>query len=233
MNFTNNSEKLKNVYIESIKKRVFLLLSSFIVVLIPIWFILHDDQYRSSVILITLVIGSISGLLGILFSLKIIKKYYLSYQISIKENEIIITNNTKDKTIYNNKIKKIAENKNGEIIIYFDKNQKEIISKYLNDRAELLNILQNIKSIQLEKNYELLINILPFVFFGIYQLGRINPNKYYYLVTGIGFIITTTIYLIKSALTNYKKISMYINLIFYGYIVFLVSKYMVNLLLSL
>ena len=232
MIFTNNSEKIKNVYIESIIKRIFLLVSSFIIVLIPLWLLLHDAQYRTSVILTTVIFGSISGLLGILFSLKIIKQYYLAYQISIVEDDILVKTNKKEKKIDNNKIKKITKNKKGEIFLYYNKYNKEKISQYINDRDELITILNNKKSIEIEKNYEYIIFTLPFVFFGLYQLVRVFPNKYYYLITGIGFIITTTIYLIKSSLTNYKKISLYFNIIVYGFLIFLVSKTMLKLIVS-
>ena len=215
-------------------RTLLIFLPSIVFVLLLIWIIQYNEPQRNQVIILTLVGAIISGGAGLILGLIKAKRNYLKYELLFNDEELSIQNEKNNENIKFSDINNITEDLYGNILLYSNYTKVLSIPKYISEREEILKKLRErfeiTKEIKKKNTFSYIIKFLPYIFFIAYQVGRFFPNIYYYIITGILFVLSAIVSFLYTFKYYYKSKMFYINIIFYGFILYMVLKNVIHLI---
>jgi hypothetical protein len=160
-------------------------------VLISFYFSLYEYDNRLFVLLPPSLASLLSMPLAVFFAYNRWRKEYLSFNINIENEVITIKIKSSIRKMDINKIRNIYCDKDGNYYIKHSSFLKIMILKYIENRAELENILTNIKPIEQISNRSKIVHYIPsFFFIGIIIIKNFN-NIYLYIIFAFGVIISS------------------------------------------
>jgi len=170
------------------------------------FYILLDFEQKLFVILLTSTASLFSMILYILFIYLNLKNEYLSFNLIIENDIITIKSKSLVKSYNMNQIKNIYRDKNGNYYIkYSHFNKTKILGYYIENIAELENILLNIKPIEKYTDYPEIVHHLPYYFFiGLILVNKLK-NIYLYIIFAFCIIISSILSSILTILEGDKK----------------------------
>jgi hypothetical protein len=218
------NEAKKEVIKISIIRTGFLAIIAMGFVFISIYNLISNPIFILS---ITFVMTIVIFVVTLLFSFRKYQKHYSSYELIIDDDNIRVKSDTESKKISISKIKKITKDDLGNIRIYENNVSTIFVSKYIDNKEEFENKLNQICKIEnANKSFSFIfqwITIIPLV--GLLLVSRLHLNYKLYLIFAILFLITTVYSLVSIIFSQTKKtISTFIVIIVNLYLVYLVSR---------
>lgn len=229
MIYRNDNNLYREAKRDYIKRYLLIIIPSFLWAMFTIYIVLQGQDNILFIISVTSIAGLLSIGFGVLFNYNRWKKDFYNYNIKILPDSIEIKGMIINSTINNKDINKITVDEKNIIHIHANK-KKYPLSKYIENKDNLLDTLNRISKIEdgkSEKNY---VEYLSIFFFCSLILVRFVPDLRLYLVIATGFIITTIISTFRYFFMPYKKRYFIIPVTINLFLLYVVVKYFIKVL---
>ena len=232
MVYKNDQERLEEVKKDALKKILALYLFSLILASFSVFVAMEDLESFLFVFFMTAIGGGASLFFALFLARKRSIKEFSAYEISIDDEQIVIKNLNNELKIIKDKIAKITINSKNEITIC-TKFSHIKLSKYIASMDLLQRDLERIAAIETRDDVNKIFQYLPEIFFVGLLLIKFVPDVRLYLISAIGFVLTTILSTIHLFLTVEKKKQVIYSLVINSVLLAIVVKNIVDLIFIL